>query len=111
MKKEILKELKEYNKFLRSVRLKEMTLEEFTIYKRGKRRVNTRFIENPLVVKHKERFGNNIPTSDKVGNGFVREEKRYTGKNLIGIAVMHKSNLVPVFSKDDAVEISKMRRG
>ena len=50
------------------------------------------------------------PTSDKVGNGFKKSENVYTGKNLIGIAVMHKSCLVPVFSKNDAIEISKMRR-
>ena len=36
----------------------------------------------------------------------------YSGKQkLIGIAMMHKSNLVPVFSTKDAKEISKMRRG
>ena len=32
-------------------------------------------------------------------------------QKLIGIAMMHKSNLVPVFSTKDAKEISKMRRG
>ena len=36
----------------------------------------------------------------------------YSGKQkLIGIAMMHKSNLVPVFSTKDAKDISKMRRG
>jgi hypothetical protein len=29
---------------------------------------------------------------------------------LIGIATMHKSNLVPVFSEEDAEAIAKMRR-
>lgn len=37
-------------------------------------------------------------------------EKVYTGSNIVGIATMHKSNAVPVFSSEDAVEISKMRR-
>lgn len=37
-------------------------------------------------------------------------EKVYTGTNIVGIATMHKSNAVPVFSAEDAVEISKMRR-
>lgn len=50
-------------------------------------------------------------TSDKVGNGFKKPAQTYSGeKKLLGIAVMHKSNLVPVFSKEDAAEISKMRR-
>ncbi len=37
-------------------------------------------------------------------------EKVYTGTNIVGIATMHKSNAVPVFSADDAKDISKMRR-
>jgi len=37
--------------------------------------------------------------------------KVYTGNNLVGIATMHKSNMVPVFSNQEAEDISKMRRG
>ena len=41
-----------------------------------------------------------------------REPQVYNGeRKLLGIATMHKSNMVPVFSKDDAEEIAKMRRG
>ena len=47
-----------------------------------------------------------------------KEPMRYTGeRKLVGIAMMHKSNLVPVFADDDdktgrkqATEISQMRR-
>ena len=39
------------------------------------------------------------------------EEKVYTGGNLIGIATMHKSNMVPVFKASDAEDIARMRRG
>ena len=50
-----------------------------------------------------------------LGNGGtkkVTQPKVYSGKKrLIGIAMMHKSNLVPVFSEEDAKEISAMRRG
>lgn len=35
----------------------------------------------------------------------------YTGTKVKGIGTMHKSNAVPIFSDDEAVEISKMRRG
>jgi hypothetical protein len=38
-------------------------------------------------------------------------DKVYTGNLIKGIATMHKSNAVPVFSNEQAVEISKMRRG
>jgi hypothetical protein len=35
----------------------------------------------------------------------------YTGDKMLGIAVMHKSNLVPIFTEENAAEVSKMRRG
>ena len=38
------------------------------------------------------------------------KSREYTGVNMIGIAQMHKSNAVPVFSEEDAVAISNMRR-
>lgn len=45
--------------------------------------------------------------------GGTRKESRvYDGeRHLIGIATLHKSNMVPVFSQADAEAISKMRRG
>ena len=36
--------------------------------------------------------------------------KVYTGTKVKGIATMHKSNAVPVFSDEQAVDISRMRR-
>lgn len=42
------------------------------------------------------------------------DTKVYSGeRKLLGIATMHKSNMVPVFAdkKEDAVDIAKMRRG
>jgi hypothetical protein len=35
----------------------------------------------------------------------------YTGDKIKGIGTMHKSNAVPVFSDEEAQDISKMRRG
>jgi hypothetical protein len=37
-------------------------------------------------------------------------EKVYTGTKVKGIGTMHKSNAVPIFSDEEAIEISKMRR-
>ncbi len=34
----------------------------------------------------------------------------YTGTKILGIGTMHKSNAVPIFSDDEAKEISSMRR-
>jgi hypothetical protein len=39
------------------------------------------------------------------------QDKQYTGTAIKGIGTMHKSNAVPVFSDEEAVEISQMRRG
>jgi hypothetical protein len=36
--------------------------------------------------------------------------KVYTGTKVKGIATMHKSNAVPVFSDQEAIDISRMRR-
>lgn len=36
--------------------------------------------------------------------------KQYTGTKVKGIATMHKSNAVPIFSDEEAVDIAKMRR-
>jgi hypothetical protein len=38
-------------------------------------------------------------------------DKVYTGNSVVGISTLHKSNGVPVFSKEEAIDISKMRRG
>ena len=37
--------------------------------------------------------------------------QQYTGTAVVGIATMHKSNAIPVFSVEDAKDVSKMRRG
>jgi len=38
------------------------------------------------------------------------QDKEYTGTKIKGIGTMHKSNAVPVFSDEEAKDISKMRR-
>jgi len=44
------------------------------------------------------------------GQATKKESIKYTGDKLIGIGMMHKSNLVPVFNEDQAKDISTMRR-
>ena len=38
------------------------------------------------------------------------KDNEYTGTKIKGIGTMHKSNAVPVFSDEEAIEISTMRR-
>lgn len=46
------------------------------------------------------------------GSASKNDPKVYSGeRKLLGIATMHKSNMVPVFAQSDAEDIAKMRRG
>jgi hypothetical protein len=51
-----------------------------------------------------------IKSVDTGGNAVLKASPIYTGTKVKGIATMHKSNAVPVFSDEEAVDISKMRR-
>jgi hypothetical protein len=52
-----------------------------------------------------------LPSRDSGGGvATLPPPKIYTGTKVKGIATMHKSNAVPVFSDEEAVDISKMRR-
>ena len=45
------------------------------------------------------------------GVGALPTPKIYTGDRIVGIATMHKSNLVPIFNEQAAIEVAQMRRG
>jgi len=53
-----------------------------------------------------------LPSVDtKVTGGMVKQViPAYSGTACVGISTMHKSNAVPVFSKQDILDISTMRR-
>jgi sortase (surface protein transpeptidase) len=55
-----------------------------------------------------------VKLSNKIAaHGPAKESNTYSGdRQLLGIATMHKSNMVPVFAdkKDDAKDIANMRR-
>lgn len=44
------------------------------------------------------------------GSTALAAPKVYTGTKIIGIATMHKSNMVPIFNEAAAVEVAQMRR-
>ena len=58
--------------------------------------------------------GRETPKFASVDTGFVPLTKKlpfsYTGDKMKGVATMHKSNAVPVFTDTEAKEISSMRR-
>ena len=53
-----------------------------------------------------------VPSLDTGVKGAVnvRMPLQYTGDNIVGIGTMHKSNAVPIFSDQEAKDISSMRR-
>jgi hypothetical protein len=50
-------------------------------------------------------LGNNI-----AGNGSKKDANVYTGDYIKGIATMHKSNAVPITSREQAIDSANMRR-
>jgi hypothetical protein len=69
----------------------------------------------PLVYRLETPVGrtntHHIPSLNTAGGTApLAAPKVYTGTKVKGIATMHKSNAVPVFSDEEAVDISKMRR-
>jgi hypothetical protein len=69
-------------------------------------------IDHPRVVVDPKRLTNHIPSVDTgVGIAAKKDVQQYTGDAMLGIGQLHKSNAVPIFKAEDAVDISKMRRG
>ena len=59
-----------------------------------------------------KRSTNHIPSVDTgVGIAAKPQDKVYTGDAIIGIGQLHKSNGIPVFSRQDAHDLAIMRRG
>jgi hypothetical protein len=54
---------------------------------------------------------NHIPSQGQsTGVAALRPAPVYTGTKIKGIGTMHKSNAVPIFSDEEAIAISNMRR-
>lgn len=69
----------------------------------------------PLIYKLDAPIGRtntkHIPSLNTGGGvAVLAPPKVYTGTKVKGIATMHKSNAVPVFSDEEAIDISRMRR-
>jgi hypothetical protein len=107
---------REYNKSMKRAHAHDqmMSLEDYDLYVRG--------LYKPKAAKFKEYTPSTAFTaerktypslSDSVGIAPAKESMKYTGeRRLIGIATMHKSNMVPIFedNKHEAIEIARMRR-
>jgi hypothetical protein len=58
--------------------------------------------------------GRETPKVESQDTGWVPcvkvKDNEYTGTKVLGIGTMHKSNACPIFSDDEAKDISSMRR-
>lgn len=46
----------------------------------------------------------------KGGSTALKEPLMYSGDKMLGVTILHKSNLVPVFSQQEAMDAANMRR-
>ena len=54
---------------------------------------------------------NNIPSLVTPGGSTAAKEvMQYTGDKMVGISIIHKSCLQPVFSQEAAIDAASMRR-
>lgn len=105
-----------YNRELKRQGQPRLTWEQYMDMRLGKTKASKpSFVPISTVVTSHPRYNNHrdIPSLEVVvGNTNRRESMKYDGeRKLLGIAVMHKSNLVPIFDEEQAKDISRMRRG
>ncbi len=48
--------------------------------------------------------------SNGIGNAVLMPIKEYSGVSMLGVAQMHKSNSIPIFSESSIIDVAKMRR-
>lgn len=107
-----MKDFREYNKLMRKCRSKEKTLEEYIRYRQGKHRAKPLHIPTTTLVATRQPSHRELYPSygDLAGSIPAKPTQQYTGTEIMGVAVMHKSNLVPVSNPKQAEDIAKMRR-
>jgi hypothetical protein len=64
------------------------------------------------IPNYREHQGTAQCSNNVIGSTAKKPEQQYTGDQLAGIGMLHKSNMVPVRKdSNDAKEIARMRRG
>lgn len=78
----------------------------------GKKKAKASIVTNPVVVSGVYRRETpNYPSLNSGGGSCAAVPKKvYTGDKIVGIAAMHKSNLVPIFNDEAAKDVASMRR-
>ena len=91
-----------------------MSLEDYNLYVRGLYKPKAKKFKELVPSPAFQRTQQQYPSAgDGIGNCTKKESPTYSGeRKLLGIATMHKSNMVPIFedNKHEAIEIARMRR-
>lgn len=110
---------RKHNKWLKSMRSPPITLQEYIDYCHGKvKKVERSFtpLKQPESFaarqsrEHREKYPSVMDLKPDSGTCGRREPMKYTGTLIKGIAVMHKSNAVPIIDEQQAKDIARMRR-
>ena len=105
---------REYNKSMKRMGCHDqmMSLEDYDLYTRGLYKPKLKGVYVAPETKPYQRETPNIPSlGNGVGVATKKESQKYTGTLIKGIATMHKSNAIPILNKEQAIEVSNMRRG
>ena len=115
-------EWKQYNKRMRQTNMHSLqydTFDDYLAYVQGnppKRKIEKEFkpyAKTEPYVRNTTQY-RSLETSDRIPGACAKKETQvYSGeRQLLGIATMHKSNMVPIFAdnKEEAKEIAQMRR-
>ena len=112
-----------HNKQMKKLGCKPEPLEDYIARRQGKYKAPVKAsVRGPFDTKA---YTRETPHYPSISNTNLKDHKKdlanacakkepnvYSGeRKLLGIAVMHKSNLVPVFDREDAAELARMRRG
>lgn len=119
--KKLQVEWRQYNKDMRRKNMSDLQFQDFNdyvAYTRGeykpkRKKEFTDYAPNESFVRNTKNYpSREIKTSDTIPTGTARKEsQQYTGDLIVGIGVMHKSNLVPIMrGTNEAKEIAQMRR-
>lgn len=113
-------EMQQFNKYAKQIGDQPLSLDQYIDYVHGKGlpKKPRKFEASTGSTNSNYRETTVYPSrGDGVGVAAKKDTQQYTGeRKLMGIATMHKSNLVPVFEEDDgskqyAKDLARMRRG
>jgi hypothetical protein len=105
-------EFNDYNKLMRRLGSKQMSLYEYKKYRAGRMRVPKHSAKKPSIYAEPyRRESPEIPSGDGIAyTPMIQDPKEYTGTFVKGISTLHKSNSVPVTNDEDIIAIARMRR-